>query len=378
MGNITESRLLDHVGRIYDCILWPDRWHPTVDAIREDFAWHNAMLGVYSFRDDGQSFQVAIGIPEEYGGIANDPTYVPDAFQLWGGKSRIDAAPLEEPVLQSQMGDPSTWRNNRYFKAFAEPQGLVDAVSVGLARDSSMVATLTGGLHVSRGPSTQDEIAGLRALAPHLRRAVTISNLFDNLLAQKRMFSEALEASRAGIMLVDQDLTILHANRVAQRLLDGSNPIRVVNDRLVMREELSQRALIAAVKSSASLATARASGIPTRRSDGTIMMVHTFPLTGREIRQQVGLRATTAVLVAASSEPLDVDNEALALLYNLTPAEVRIVNLSSKGLTMAETGRTLGIAASTVKTHLLRIYEKTGTRRRAELVGLLRRISSPW
>jgi DNA-binding CsgD family transcriptional regulator len=38
---------------------------------------------------------------------------------------------------------------------------------------------------------------------------------------------------------------------------------------------------------------------------------------------------------------------------------------------------TLGIGESTVKTHLKRLYEKTGTRRQAELVKLYAGYTSP-
>ncbi len=376
--DIPHRQLLDHIGRIYDCVLFPDNWRPTISALQESFAWHNAVLGVYSFLDNGTQFQVTLGFPEEYASIVGDPSYMPDVFALWGGKARIDAAPLEEPVLQSQMGEPETWMDNRYFKAFAVPQGIIDAVAIGLARDTTMIATLAGGRHISQGPITDEELAGLRVLAPHLRRAVTIANLFDNLHGRNEMLSATLETSRAGIILVDENLTVLHANGVAQQMLDSGSPVRAANGRLALREVLSQTALATAVAEGPGPPRGRGAGIPTRRSDGSTLLVHTFPLEGREIRRQVGARATTAVILAASPEQVDFSSEAIALLYDLTPAELRIVKLSAEGMSMAEAAERLGIAPSTVKTHLLRAYEKTGTHRQSELAALLRSIASPW
>lgn len=378
MGIVAHGRLLEHVGRIYDCVLFPDHWQPTIAEIQESFGWHNAILGVYSFLNNGTHFQVSLGIPEKYALIIGDPNYLPHVFALWGGKERIDAAPLEEPVVQSQMGNPEAWPDNPYFKAFAIPQGITDSVGIGLARDASMIATLTGGRHVSRGPFTEDELGGLRVLAPHLRRAVTLANLFDNLQGQKEMFSATLETSRAGIVLVDESLTILHANGHAQQLLDSGNPVRAVNGRLVLRGKLSQMALAAAVSAAQDNPAGRGAGIPTRRTDGSTLLVHTYPLKGSEIRRHVGIRATTAVILSVAPGPVDVSSEALALMYNLTPAEIRIVNLSAEGLSMAEAASRLGIAPSTVKTHLLKVFEKTDTHRQSELAALLRSIASPW
>ncbi len=57
-----------------------------------------------------------------------------------------------------------------------------------------------------------------------------------------------------------------------------------------------------------------------------------------------------------------------ALLYDLTPAETRVFELLADGMTQAAIAAQLGIAPSTVKTHLLKVFEKTGINRQAELV----------
>ena len=44
---------------------------------------------------------------------------------------------------------------------------------------------------------------------------------------------------------------------------------------------------------------------------------------------------------------------------------------------MPEVAETLGIGESTVKTHLGRVYEKTGARRQADLVKLFAGYASP-
>jgi DNA-binding CsgD family transcriptional regulator len=69
--------------------------------------------------------------------------------------------------------------------------------------------------------------------------------------------------------------------------------------------------------------------------------------------------------------------DALALLYDLTPAESLIFELIANGQTPSEIAAMLGIAASTVKTHLLRVFDKTGCRRQADLVKLAASMSLP-
>jgi DNA-binding CsgD family transcriptional regulator len=66
-----------------------------------------------------------------------------------------------------------------------------------------------------------------------------------------------------------------------------------------------------------------------------------------------------------------------ALLYDLTPAETRVFLLVAAGMEQSRIARLLGIAPATVKTHLHRVFDKTGCRRQADLVKLAASMSPP-
>jgi DNA-binding NarL/FixJ family response regulator len=57
-----------------------------------------------------------------------------------------------------------------------------------------------------------------------------------------------------------------------------------------------------------------------------------------------------------------------------TPREREVVGLLAAGMTTAQIGRTLFVSATTAKTHIERIYEKLGVRRRAAAVAELARL----
>jgi DNA-binding CsgD family transcriptional regulator len=69
--------------------------------------------------------------------------------------------------------------------------------------------------------------------------------------------------------------------------------------------------------------------------------------------------------------------DALALLYDLTPAEVRVFELVVAGGSNEMVGNTLGVSLSTVKSHMLHVLEKTGARNRVALVNLAHSIKLP-
>jgi DNA-binding CsgD family transcriptional regulator len=56
--------------------------------------------------------------------------------------------------------------------------------------------------------------------------------------------------------------------------------------------------------------------------------------------------------------------------YHLTGREAEVAALITRGLTYRATGARLFISPATVKTHVLRIYQKTGVSNKTELARL--------
>jgi DNA-binding CsgD family transcriptional regulator len=67
----------------------------------------------------------------------------------------------------------------------------------------------------------------------------------------------------------------------------------------------------------------------------------------------------------------------VAAAYGLTPAETRLLESLLAGRNLAETATSLGVALTTAKTHLDRIFQKTGVRRQAELMRLAAGVLPP-
>lgn len=66
-----------------------------------------------------------------------------------------------------------------------------------------------------------------------------------------------------------------------------------------------------------------------------------------------------------------------AELFDLSPAQTRLATLVVEGLDLARIAETLSISHSTAKTHLSRIFDKTGVRSQAALVSRLLGIDPP-
>jgi DNA-binding CsgD family transcriptional regulator len=364
------------IGSIYDCALDPSKWEAVLARICEEFGFSSAMMGVGRYPADPYVL-ASTGIDQEL--LDRLPDLGADMAALWGGWEKILQFPLDEPIVNSEATPRGLITGNAYADEWTA-RGVDDAVIFMIARDATMIGNVGFNRHQIAGPIGDHKIDALRLLAPHFRRAVTISNLFDMQRIETATFNNVLDSFSFGIVLVNTDLAIVHTNKVAAGLLATEDPIRAVKGTLMLPIRAAHEALQRAVRHAADDDTAlgaRGIGIPAQRQDGEASIIHVLPLKHGLLRHGLGHSATAALFVApavASHLPTD----ALALLYDLTPAEVRVFDLIVSGETSADIAKRLGVAQSTVKTHLIRLFQKTGCQRQSELVKLAAGLSLPF
>ena len=95
-----------------------------------------------------------------------------------------------------------------------------------------------------------------------------------------------------------------------------------------------------------------------------------LPLKHGDLRPSIAASAVAAIFIAPATTPYPAPEQALAALFDLTPSEAKVFSQIAAGRTVAETADALNIAPSTAKTHLLRLFTKTGVSRQAELIKL--------
>lgn len=374
------GRFSDLIGSIYDCVLDPGKWEPLLQTIAAEFSFRTGVLGIVPLRAGKSILTVNVGFDPEWLAAIADEQYRAESVKLWGGESHLARLPLDEPFLGSQSPGFAARQTNKYYRDILAPRDVLDAIAIITAREPALLGYLGFDRHRSAGPVGETELAALRLLGPHFRRAVTISNLFDLKGVEAASFAEMFEALAFGVVLVDEDLGIIHANLAARAMFEASDPIRSERGRLTLSLDAAQAALARAVQQAADDEAElgiRGIGIPARREEGDPCVVHVLPLRRGVLRRGLAPRAAAALFIAPRTIEPSLPADALGLLYDLTPAEVRVFELVVNGRTNKEISHELGIAPSTLKTHLLRVFEKTGRHTRSDLVRLAREVSLP-
>jgi DNA-binding CsgD family transcriptional regulator/PAS domain-containing protein len=368
----------DLISSIYDTVIDPTLWAKAIDDIRVAFGFQMAMLGISRLPDGEPFIQASANVPEGYAlSIAN---YGPETLDLWGGAEGVARLPLDEPLLQTRFSKPSDWQGNRFYLEWAKPQGLADQVVILLAQDTAMLGSLSFGRHESAPPVSDAEIEDLRLLTPHIRRALDLTRLMDGARSAASGFEAALNVTSAAVVLVARDMRIVHVNRAAEGMLRDGDPVRSHGGRLQLVHEVAPGSLELAVATAADDEAPhdrRGISIPTRRRSGSPTVVHVMPLRLRSARPGMSWGAAAAIFIAEPSGSASLPVDALAVLFGLTPAELRVFGLLVAGHSNAEIAARMDVAPSTVKTLTLRLFNKTGCHRREALIRLAREVRPP-
>jgi DNA-binding CsgD family transcriptional regulator len=368
------------IGHIYDCAIDPSLWPATLDKVRKALGFAHATLSVQAMPTGTVLLNENSGIPRLWAERVAD--YGADIIALWGGLATVNTAPIETPLVLSQI-NPSVADgscNNRFHLEWHRPQGLIDTLSVGLIRDGTTLAAASLVRHDSEGPITPREIDAAALLAPHLRRAVTIGHLLEFHRIAASDFGEIVAGLRSPVLLVGETLHLVHANMAGEALLARGEPLGIKGGNLYASSPLVRAALEAAVSQAdrdESAMARRGLGIPARGKNGDIYALHVLPLKRGRAPGLLSPAAKAAIFVASTATPAGEVGSMFAAMFDLTEAESRVFDLIAAGRTVTEAANMLGVGVSTVRTHLLRIFDKTGTHRQADLVRIANALAAP-
>jgi DNA-binding CsgD family transcriptional regulator len=223
----------------------------------------------------------------------------------------------------------------------------------------------------------------LRLVIPHLRRAVLVGQLVDRTTAQAAIFGDALDGICAGLFLVDAGGQIVHANASGQAMLAQGVLVRGSGGKLTTHDTSAAQGLNNIFSSAARPGSGPQLGaVPLTGRGGEHYVAHVLPLSAEAsagVRRLAGAddRAVAALFVQKASRDLPSPHNAIARLYRLTPTELRVLSGIVQVGGAPEVAEVMGISVSTVKTHLRRLFAKTGTDRQADLVKLVAGFANP-
>jgi DNA-binding CsgD family transcriptional regulator len=215
-------------------------------------------------------------------------------------------------------------------------------------------------------------------LAQHLVRAVALQRRLHLTIANESALA-GLDELQQGFLLVDGEARLLFANRVAQAQLDARDGMRLEAGALSAPDAdaaRTLRGLIASCAGEANVATDCGGDIVLRRGAPRLPLdVLVTPMQPETAMASIPWtfpqRAVAIVLVSDPETEMQARVESLRHRFGFTPAEATFALEIIKGDGRQATADRLGITVGTARSHLSKIFDKTGVRHQAELVRLL-------
>jgi len=262
-----------------------------------------------------------------------------------------------------------------FYKEWVQPQGWGDIVFANLEKTTTSYAVFS----VTRAERDGVVDAGMRRrmelLVPHVRRAVVIGKVIDLKTVEHAAVADAFDGLAAGVFLVDAKGRIAHANASGSAMLASGEVVRAANGRLMALDIAAIAALqdaVAAAGEGDRPVGVKGIAVPLAAESGERYVAHVLPLTaGARRKAGISYAAVSAVFVQKAGLDLPSPAETIAKLYRLTPGELRVLLAIVERDSIQDVAEALGISQATVKTHLRRVYEKTGASGQVELVKLI-------
>lgn len=369
-------QLFELIGEIYDAALDPGLWRDVVGRAGRFVGGPAASIFSKSPIAGTGNVYYESGIDPYYRDL-----YFQEYVTLDPATTGHYFADIGEPVATADLMPYEEFLETRFYEEWAKPQGLVDFVSAVLDKSLTSAALFGVFRHERDGIVDDETRRRMRLIVPHIRRAVLVGRLIDLKSAEAATFADTLDGLSAGICLVDSSGRIVHANAACHVILDAGDLFSTAGGRLVARDAESdqslQRLFAAAGGGDAAIGT-QGIALPLTAPDGTRYVAHVLPLTsGARRLTGVAYTAIAAVFIRKTILETPSPPEVIARTYKLTPTELRVLLAIVEVGGVPEVAGALGVAETTIKTHLGRLFVKTGAARQADLVKIVAGYASP-
>ena len=224
---------------------------------------------------------------------------------------------------------------------------------------------------------SQEQLRLFKIITRHVGRSVRVSRELWKLDLTNLVADEQFEVLPDGAMLVDAFCRVVLANAAATQMLDAGDGMTIHNGRVTIpnAQDALQRLVASCARAAPDLDGPGGELDVARNLPLSPIKMTVAPLRSRiELPDIPWTNVGPPVAIVMIADP-DLDRqrrtEKLRRLFGLTNAEAALAVEIMKGDGRRAAAQRCGITDGTAKTHLAHIFEKTRTRRQAELIRLL-------
>jgi len=369
-----DDALFELIDTIGEAALDPDLWPLAMTRLADSIGAEQVAMAALDLRIRTFASIAPRTDPEH---LASYTAYWAFHNPLW--MRSMAAAPGQTFSLDVLFGREAFTKTPIYNEWWRQARWGLTLIGANLLVEDGLSALVC----VDNGPSKDamddTQVRVFEVAVQHIHRAVKIQRKICRLDLDRDAAGDQFDALPHGVVLVDAAARVVFANPAAQVLL-------AAGDGLVLREGCLESedgggalpGLIASCAKSSRLGPigSRGGDLEVARGSGRpplLVTVTPLGVAGRIAEMPwLGLRGPVAIVTV--TDP-DVERRRLETYlrdaFGLTPAEASLAAEIAKGDGRKAAAQRRGVALSTARAQLSSIFDKTGTRRQAELVRLI-------
>lgn len=272
-----------------------------------------------------------------------------------------------------------------FYNEFLAPWDMrytVGSTMPGTEDDFLMLASMRSKTH---GPPEAKELRLGQIISCHVGRSSEIERRLAGHVTMQKALKDSLDHVPDGILIVRPDGRLIYRNKAASVMLSENNPLTEHNGLIRPAHRATQQTfekLLSNIAATDQVTKPVPDALPLPSPLGqSPYQACLMPLTGSESRTALmdGIAQGAILIVVSNPFEASASNaDRLALLFDLTPAEARLAEALSKGLSVSSYSEQRSITENTVRWTLKRLMMKTETSRQSELVRLFSTSAAQW
>src|SRR5882757_665124 len=207
MAALRNPALSHIIGSIYDCAIAPAKWQSTLAEIAAALSCESIILSLNDLRHDRALINESVGwdarwLDERQRHMAE----IAGVLSYWFTQD----PPEDKQYVASREFGPGCAGISAYVRYCLQPLGVVDTVHFFPLRTPQLFSELVMCRLQRHGIMTDRDISLGQLLLPHLRRAITITDMLEVRTVACARMAETLDALRYGVVLINAKGAILH------------------------------------------------------------------------------------------------------------------------------------------------------------------------
>lgn len=358
---VSLSSQIPHViDRIYDAAVGDSTWSGVAQAFEHSL---NGPTAIFVQRERPvEVLAMCCDTPNEE---AKAQEYLTHYWTEDRAMERIRSRPSDDLVLDHALIDDRERSRSAFYGEFLERTKSHRGLYAPVLRQDSTTTVMSVMRSRSYGDYDAEELQFVRVLQPHFKRGLRVFNELRRARLAEKAAIATLSDGGVGILFTTSQGALQFATPLAEQQLVGG-ALTVSQGRLRAVTPAATQRLSAAI-----FAAARTVGgvgtdlqLPLARGAGSVQ-VAVAPA-----RQAGGIIASEplAMIMVGQVQASFIDEGRARAAFGLTPAEARLLSALVSGERVADFADRIGVSVNTAKTHLARLFRKTGETRQTDLI----------